>query len=153
MKCHGLEQGKFWGTFGTVCSSRSFVKSCSTLCHPMDLRLPCPSLSPRVCTNSCLLSQWYYLNISSSLSPSLPSTFSLSKNHGLFQCIMWPKYWNFSFSVSSSNKYLGLISFRIDWFDLLAVQGTLKNLLQLYNQNHPFFSTQPSLWSNSHICT
>ena len=45
-------------------------------------------------------------------------------------CIRWPKYWNFSFSISASNEYLGLISFRIDWLDLLAVQGTLKSLLQ-----------------------
>ena len=45
-------------------------------------------------------------------------------------CISWPKYWSFSFSISPSNEYLGLISFRIDWFDLLAVQGTLKSLLQ-----------------------
>ena len=45
-------------------------------------------------------------------------------------CIRWPKYWSFSFSISSSNEYSGLISFRMDWFDLLAVQGTLKSLLQ-----------------------
>ena len=45
-------------------------------------------------------------------------------------CIMWPKYWSFNFSISPSNEYSGLISFRIDWFDLLAVQGTLKSLLQ-----------------------
>ena len=45
-------------------------------------------------------------------------------------CIKWPKHWSFSFSISLSNKYLGLISFRIDWLDLLAVQGTLKSLLQ-----------------------
>ena len=45
-------------------------------------------------------------------------------------CIRWPKYWSFSFSISSSNEYSGLISFRIDWFDLLSVQGTLKSLLQ-----------------------
>ena len=47
--------------------------------------------------------------------------------------IRWPKYWSFSFSISPSNKYVGLISFRIDWFDLLAVQGTLKSLLQQYS--------------------
>ena len=47
--------------------------------------------------------------------------------------IRWPKYWSFSFSISPSNEYSGLISFRMDWFDLLAVQGTLKNLLQHYN--------------------
>ena len=45
-------------------------------------------------------------------------------------CIRWPKYWNFSFSISPSDEYLGLISFRIDWFELLALQGTLKSLLQ-----------------------
>ena len=48
-------------------------------------------------------------------------------------CIKWPKHWSFSFSISLSNKYLGLISFRIDWLDLLAVQGTLKSLLQHHN--------------------
>ena len=48
-------------------------------------------------------------------------------------CIRWPKYWSFSFSISPSNEYLGFISFRIDWFDLLAVQGTLKSLLQHHN--------------------
>ena len=48
-------------------------------------------------------------------------------------CTRWPKYWSFSFSISSSNEYSGLISFRIEWFDLLAVQGTVKNLLQHHN--------------------
>ena len=63
----------------------------------------------------------------------------------------WPKYW--SFSISPSNESSGLISFRIDWFDLLAVQGTLKSLLQHHIQKHQFCGAQPSLWSNSHICT
>ena len=71
--------------------------------------------------------------------------------------IRWPNYWHFSFSLSPSNEYSGLISFRMDWLDLLAVQGTLKGLLQLLNfsiaQKHQFFSTQLSLWSNSHIHT
>ena len=57
--------------------------------------------------------------------------------------IRWPKYWSFSFSMSPSNEYSGLTSFRIDWLDLLAFQGTLKSLLQQH-------SAQPSLWSNSH---
>jgi len=48
-------------------------------------------------------------------------------------CIRWPKFWCFSFSISASNEYLGLISFRMDWFDLLAIQGTLKSLLQHHN--------------------
>ena len=65
----------------------------------------------------------------------------------------WSKYWSFSFSISTSNESSGLISFRIDWFDLLAVQGTLKSLLQHHVQKHQLFGAQPSLWSNSRICT
>ena len=67
--------------------------------------------------------------------------------------IRWPKYWSFSFSISPSDDYSGLISFRIDWLDLLAVQGTLKSLLQHHSSKHEFFGVQPSLWSNSHIHT
>ena len=62
--------------------------------------------------------------------------------------IRWPKYWSFSFSISPSNEYSGLISFRIDWFDLLAVQGTPKSLLQHHIQKRQSFSAQPSLWQN-----
>ena len=64
-----------------------------------------------------------------------------------------PKYQSFSFNISSSNEYSRLNSFRIDWFDLLAAQGTLKGLLQLHSSKNQFFDVQPSLWSNSHICT
>ena len=67
--------------------------------------------------------------------------------------IRWPKYWNFSFSISPSNEYSGLISFKMDWLDLLAVQETLKSLLQHQVQKHQFFDTPLSLWSNSHIYT
>ena len=67
--------------------------------------------------------------------------------------IRWPKCWSFSFSISPSNEFSGLISFRIDWFDLHVVQGTLKSLSSTTVQNHQFFSIQPSLWFNSHICT
>ena len=67
--------------------------------------------------------------------------------------IRWPKYWSLSFSISPSNEYSGLISFRIDWFDLLAVRGTLKSLLQHHSLKASFFGAQPSLWSNSHIHT
>ena len=62
------------------------------------------------------------------LPPIFPSISVFSKESVL--CMRWPKYWSFSFSISPSNEYLGLISSRIDWFDLLAVQGTLKSLLQ-----------------------
>ena len=65
----------------------------------------------------------------------LPSVFPSIRvfSNELALCISWPKYWSFSFSISLSSEYSGLISFRIDWFDLLAVQGTLKNLLQYHN--------------------
>ena len=67
-------------------------------------------------------------------------------------CLRSPKYWSFSFSLSSSNEYSGLISFRMDWFDLLAVQGTLKSLLQHHSSKASvLWRAQPSLWSSSHI--
>ena len=115
----------------------SISRSCPTL-WPHGLlhaRLPCPSLSPRVCSDSCPLSRWCHL-ISSSVAPfsSCPQSFPASGSFSMSQlCIKWPKHWSFSFSISLSNKYLGLISFRIDWLDLLAVQGTLKSLLQHHN--------------------
>ena len=86
----------------------------------------------------------------------LPSVFPsiMGFSNKTVLCIRWPKYWSFSFSISPPNEYSGLISFRIDWLDLLAVQRTLKSLLQYPVRNHKIFSTQPSLlWSNSHICT
>ena len=65
----------------------------------------------------------------------LPSIFPSIRvfSNELALWVMWPKYWSFSFSISASNEYSGLISFRVDWFDLLAVQGTLKSLLQYYS--------------------
>ena len=65
--------------------------------------------------------------------------------------IRWPKYWSFSFGISPSNKYSGLISFRIDWFDLLTVQGLSRVLSNTILQKHQFFRSQLSLWYNSHI--
>ena len=97
-------------------------------------RLPCPSPAPGAYSNSCPLSWWCHPTISSSVVPfssclqSFPSIMVFSSESALH--IRWPKYWSFSFSISPSNEYSGLISFRIDWFDLLAVQGTLKGLLQ-----------------------
>ena len=69
------------------------------------------------------------------LSPPSPPAFNLSQHQGLFKWVSfrWPKYWSFSSSISTSNEYSRSISFRIDWFDLLAVQGTLKSLLQHHN--------------------
>ena len=99
-----------------------------------QVRFPCPSPTPRACSNSCPLSPWCYPTISSSIAPfssclqSFPSIRVFSNESVL--CNRWPKYWSFSFSISPSNKFSGLISFRIDWFDLLTVPVTLKSLLQ-----------------------
>ena len=65
--------------------------------------------------------------------------------------IRWPKYQSLGFSISPPNEYSGLISFRIDWLDLLAAKETLKSLLQHHSRKQHFFGVQPSLWSNSHI--
>ena len=94
-------------------------------------RLPCPSPSPGVCPSSCPLNWWCHPTISSSVIhfsclQSFPGIRVFS--NGSVLRIRWPRYW--SFSISPSNDYSGLISCRIDWFDLLAVQGTLKSLLQ-----------------------
>ena len=69
---------------------------------------------------------------------------------GTFFHIMWPKYLSFSFSISPSNEYSGPISFRMDWLELLAVQGTLNSILQ-HHSSKSIFSTQLSLWSNSSL--
>ena len=90
-------------------------------------RLPCPSPSPEACLNSCSWNQWCHSTISLSVVPfsSCLQPFPASGSFPMSQffCIRWPKYWSFSFSISPSNEFLGLISFRIGWFDLLAVQG------------------------------
>ena len=91
-------------------------------------RPPCPSATPRVHPNPRPLSRWCRPTISSFVVPfsSCPQHFSAS---GSFR-IRWPKYWSFSFNISPSSENPGLISFRINWLDLLAVQGTLKSLFQ-----------------------
>ena len=117
-------------------------------------RLPCPSPTPRACSNSCPSSRWCHPTISSSVIPffSLPSNFPsirvFSNDSALH--VRWPKYWSFSFSISPSNEYSGLISFRIDWLDLLSVRGTLKCLPQHHSsktsvlQHSAFFIVQLS---------
>ena len=85
------------------------------------------------------------------LLPSVfPSIRVSSDESGL--CIRWPKYWSFSFSISPSNEYSGLISFRMDWLDLLAVQGNLKSLLQ-HHSSKASILWYSALWPNSHIHT
>ena len=116
-------------------------------------RPPCPSLIPRVHSDSRPSSQWYHPAISSSVVPfsscpqSLPA--SVFANESTLR-MRWPKYWSFSFSIVPSKEIPGLISFRMDWLNLLAVQGTLKSLLQHYSskasilQCSAFFTVQLS---------
>ena len=94
-------------------------------------RLPCPSPTPEVYSNSRTSCRWCHLTIPSFVMPfssllqSFPASGSFSNESVL--CINWPKYLSFSFSISPSNEYSGLISFRMDWLDLLAVQETHKS--------------------------
>ena len=120
--------GPVWEELGFISVQFSSVaQSCLSLCDPLDwghhARPPCPSPTPRVYSNSCPLSWWCHPTISSSLVPfssclqSFPS-FRVFSNESVL-CIRWPKYSSFSFSISPSNEYSGLISFRMDWLNLL----------------------------------
>ena len=97
-------------------------------------RIPCPfqSLLKLMSIESVMLSNHLILCHPLLLPSLFPSIRVFSKKSVLY--IRWPKYWRFSFNISPSNEYSGLISFRIDWFDLLAVQGTFKSLLQHFNR-------------------
>ena len=114
----------------------SVAQSCLTLCDPMD----CSTPGFPVCHHLPELAQIHVLQVSDAIQPShplsspSPPAFNLSQHQGFFQWVssshLWPKCWSFRCSISSSNEYSGLISFRMDWLDLLAVQRTLKSLLQ-----------------------
>ena len=130
---------------------------------PHGLQHTRPPPTPGVYSNSCPLSWWCHPTISSSIVPfSSCLQFFCNKvfsNESVLR-IKWSKYWNFSFSISPSNEYSGVISFRMDWFDLLVVQGTLKSLLQHHSskasilQCSAFFIVQlshPSMTSGKTI--
>ena len=146
-------------SFSSCCSDAQWSP---TLCNPMDCStpgLPVPHHLPE-------FAQVHVHCISDAiqpfhpLMPSSPSALNLSQHQGLFQwvsvCIRWSKYWSFSFSISPSREYSGLITLKIDWFDLLAVQGTLRSLLQHHNskasilQHSTFFMVQ---LSQPHVAT
>ena len=84
------------------------------------------------------------------LLPSIFPSFRVFSSESILR-LRWPEYWSFSFSISPSNEYSGLISFRMDWLDFLVVQGTLKTLRQHNSSKASFLTTQLSLFSNSHI--
>ena len=113
----------------------SVTQSYPTLCNPMDYSMPgfpvlhnLQSLFKFMSIQSVMLSNHLILSHPLLLLLSIFPNIRVFSNESIV-CIRWPKYWSFSFSISSSNEYSGLISFRIDWFDLLAVRGTLKSLL------------------------
>ena len=128
----------------------SVARSCPTLYDSMDCSMPGFPVLHHLPELAHTHVQWVGDAIQPSHPLSAPSpVFSLTENQVFSNesalCIRWPKYWSFSFSISSSNEYSGLISFRIDWLGLLAVQGTLKRLFQHDSLIHQFFGTQLSL--------
>ena len=117
-------------------------------------RLLCPSPSPGVCSSSCPLNQWCHLILFFPLLLLLsifPSIRVFSKESAV--CIRWPKYWNFSFSISLSKEYSGLISFKIDQFDPLLSKGLSRVFSNTTVGKHRFFGALPSLSSSCHIHT
>ena len=133
----------------------SVAKSCPTLCDPMGYSMPTFPVHHQLLE----LTHTHVHQVGDAIQPchplSSPSPLAcLSQHQGLFQWVssshQWPKYWSFSFSISPSKERSGLISFRMDWLDLHAVQGTLKSLLQHYSskasihQSSAFFIVQLS---------
>ena len=119
-----------------ACQASQSITDFQSLLKLMSIKLVMPSLSLILCHPLILL-------------PSIFPSIKVFSNESVLH-IRWPKYWNFSISISPSNEYSGLISFRMDWLDLLAVQGTLKSLLQHHSskasilQRSAFFIVQLS---------
>ena len=139
-------------TFSSVQFS-SVMSDSLRLREPQHTRPPCPSLTPWVYPNPCPLSRWSSSHLLLChplllLLPVLPSIRVFSNESTLH--MRWSKYWSFSFNISPSSEHPGLISFRIDWLDLLAVKGSLKSLLQHHSskasilQCSTFFTVQLS---------
>ena len=135
----------------------SVTQSYTTLWDPMDIMLPCPPPSPGACSNSCPSSRWCHPTISSSVIffSSCHLSFPASGSFPMSQFFASGRknYWSFSFSISPFNEYSGLISFSIDQFDLLAVQGTLNSIFQHCSSKASIPRCSVSLWSSFHIHT
>ena len=137
----------------------SVAHSCLTLGNPMDYSMPGLPVHQQLLE----FTQTHIHHISEDIQPSHPllspsPAFNLSQQQGIL--IRWPKYWSFNFSINCSSEYSGLISFRIDWLDLLTVQGTLKSLLQHHSStasilqcsaffmvqlSHPYMTTRKTI--------
>ena len=139
----------------------SVAKSCPAVCDPMDCSMPGLPVPHHLLEFTQVHVHW----ISDAIQPLrchlilccplllLPSIFPSIRvfSNKSAVCIRWPKHCSFSFSISPSKEYSGLISFKIDWFNLLTFQETLKGLFQ-HNWKHQFFGALSSLLSSSHIC-
>ena len=146
-----------WNSISTPLPSQFSRSVVSDSLRPHGLqhaRLPCPSPTPGGHPNPCPLGRWCHSTISSSVVPfsSCPQifpSFRIFSNESALR-LRWPKFWSFSFTISPSNEQPRLISFRIDWLDLLDIQGTLKSLLQHHSSkasilwHSAFFTVQLS---------
>ena len=139
------------------CQFTSVAQSCPTLCDPMNCSMPdlpvhhqLLEITQPMSIESVMPSSHLILCRPLLLLPPMPPSIRVFSNESDLR-IRWPKYWNFSFSISPSNEHTGLISFRIDWLDLLAVQGALKSLLQHHSSKasillcSAFFTVQLSV--------
>ena len=148
-----------WKSTESLHCCYSVAQSCPILCNPMDYSTPGFPVHHHLPEFAQTLVHWVSDAIQLSrplLSPSHPA-FNLSQHQGLSSELAlrnrWPKYWNFSFSISPSSEYSGLITFRIDQFDLLAVQGTRKSLLQHHSSKASIIQHSAFLLSSSYVCT
>ena len=135
----------------SVSQFSSVAQSCPTLCNPMDCSMPglpvhhqLPEFTQTHVIESVMPSNHLILCPSLLLPPSIFPSIRVFFSNELGLCIRWPKYWSFTFNVSPSNEYSGLVSFRMDWLDLLQSK-TLKSLLQHHSSKHQFFGDQFSL--------
>ena len=134
-----LTKGQSFIKFWKPLQFSSVAQSCLNFCDPMDCSMPGLPVHHHLLE----FTQTHVHQVGDAIQPShplsspSPPAFNLPQHQGLFNesalHIRWPKYWSFSFSVNPSNEYLRLISFSTDWFDLLAVQGTLKSLVQQHS--------------------
>ena len=158
MNVHGILLGCFLFLFTSVSSVQfsSVAQSCPTLCDPINRSTPgllsitnSQSLLKLMPIDSVMPSSYLILCHPLLLLPPIPPSIRVFSNESTL-CMRWPKYWSFSFSISPSNEHPELISFRMDWLDLLVVQGTLKSLLQHHSskasipQHSAFFTVQLS---------
>ena len=152
----------FCGVFScfSLVQFSSVTQSCLTLCDPMNHGTPGLPVHHQLLeftqklTSIKSVMPYSHLILCRSLllQPPIPPSIRVFSNESTLR-MRWPKYWSFSFITSPSKEHPGLISFRTDWLDLLAVQGTLNSLLQHHSTKHHFFGTQLSSQSNSHIHT